>query len=80
MIKCALIILQTALLMKFNKPMMKFHPHHDENLQCHLQENPVLETAFDKVFANPAESNLPSLPKQPNTLPLLRDTEKLDEP
>ena len=55
--------LQTALLMKCYKPMMKFHPHHDEiSLLCHLQENPVLEIAFDKVFANPAESNLSSLP------------------
>ena len=61
--------------------MMKFHPHHDEiQPTVPFAKNPVLETAFDKVFANPAESNLPSLPKQPNPLPLLRDTEKLDEP
>ena len=65
--------LQTALLMKFSETMMKFHPHLMKfNLQCHLQENPVLETACDKIFANPAESNLPSLPKQPNTPPIIK--------
>ena len=40
----------------------------------------MLETLSHRVIANPAQSNLPSLPKHAKILLIVRDPEKLDEP
>ena len=53
---------------------MKFK-NHDEIIiliWCHLHENPLLETPPHRVFANPAQSNLPSLPKHTKILLIVK--------
>ena len=52
--------------MKFYKTMTKF------DLWCHLHENLLLETPPRRVIANPAQSNLPSLPKHTKILLIVK--------
>ena len=52
--------------MKFYKTMMKF------DLWCHLHENPLPETPPHRVIANPAQYNLPSLPKHAKILLIVK--------